>query len=67
MAKKEKNNALTFTETRGRVGLEEVTAFEYPGADHGLSNYTFRGKSYFGTVQFTEVYETKVRKLKQTI
>jgi len=47
---------------RGRVGAEAVTAFVHPGADFGLSHYEYMGKKYFGTVQFTETYETRRKK-----
>jgi len=40
---------------KGYVGREEITAYIYPGSDFGLSWYKYQGKSYFGTVQFTEI------------
>ena len=54
----------------GYVGRHEVTSYIYSGLDYGLSHYTYNGKSYFGTVQFTQIineewkYKTSVPKKK---
>lgn len=52
------NKGLTYKMISGFVGDEPVTAFVYPGADSGLSSYTYKGNMYIGTVKFTVIVDT---------
>lgn len=47
---------MTYIKTTGYVGTELVVEYSYSGfASSGLSHYSFKGKTYVGTVKFNSV------------
>lgn len=58
----EKDPNLYLTIIRGRVGDKGVIAYLYPGRDSDLSYYKVDGKTYVGTVDFSEIYEKRRKK-----